>query len=74
MPSLELNNDEVEILAEYLQRVLSDLSVEISATDRQTYREEIKAERRLLQHVVEQLAYLKHTGPSATPRAPHHSE
>ena len=74
MPSLELSNDELEILEEYLKRVLSDLSVEIADTDRQSYREEIKAERRLLQQVVEQLTYLKHTGPSATPQAPHPSE
>lgn len=55
MSSLELNHEQQGILKEYLQRVLSDLSVEIAGTDRQQYREEIKAERRLLQEIVEQL-------------------
>jgi len=36
-------------------RVLSDLSVEIAGTDRKDYRDEIKAERALLQEIQEQL-------------------
>jgi hypothetical protein len=59
MPSLHLTSEELAILDEYLQRVLSDLSVEIAGTDRKTYREEIKAERRLLQHIADQLTELK---------------
>ncbi len=55
MSSLELNHEQQDILKEYLERVLSDLSVEIAGTDRKQYRDEIKAERRLLQEIMEQL-------------------
>ena len=43
------------MLSEYLRNTISDLSVEIAGTDRHDYREEIKAERRLLQEVMHQL-------------------
>lgn len=55
MPALQLTKDHVAVLSEYLRRTLSDLSVEIAGTDRQDYREEIKAERRLLREVMHQL-------------------
>ncbi len=55
MPRIDLSNDHAAILKEYLERVLSDLSVEIAGTDRRDYREEIKAERVLLHEIVEQL-------------------
>lgn len=52
MAALNLNDNQTTILREYLERVLSDLSVEIAGTDRYDYREEIKAERALLQEVL----------------------
>lgn len=56
MPSIELEGEQLEILEEYLQRILSDLSVEIAGTDRQQYREEIKYERRVLEGVLRRLS------------------
>lgn len=56
MIPLALSRDQAAILKEYLERVLSDLSVEIAGTDRLEYRQEIKEERRLLQGVLAQLA------------------
>jgi|GEM_PF-6241365 len=55
MPALHLTKDHVAVLSEYLRNTISDLSVEIAGTDRHDYREEIKAERRLLQEVMHQL-------------------
>lgn len=55
MQSLHLSTEQAHILEEYLRRVLSDLSVEIADTDRKDYRDEIKAERRLLEQILAQL-------------------
>ncbi len=65
MPSLELSNDQAALLKEYLERDLSDLSVEIAGTDKRAYREQIKAERQMLRAVFEQLAALVPSEPSA---------
>lgn len=56
MTTIELNEAQSSILKEYLDRVLSDLSVEIAGTDRYDYRAEIKAERVLLREIVAMLA------------------
>jgi hypothetical protein len=58
MASLDLTAKETELLTGYMERVLSDLSVEISGTDKKDYREEIKAERAVLQSVFEKLKAL----------------
>ena len=55
MTSLHLSTEQARILEEYLRRVLSDLGVEIADTDRKDYRDEIKAERRLLEQILAQL-------------------
>lgn len=56
MPSLELNDRQSTVLKDYLQTALSDLSMEIAATDERAYRERIKAERDMLKEIFEQLA------------------
>lgn len=55
MPAIELNDEQTELLREYLRRLLSDLSVEIAGTDRKAYREEIKAERNVLREIADVL-------------------
>ena len=49
--NLELNDQELLILNETLQRFLSDLSYEISNTDLQNYREQLKARRIVLEKI-----------------------
>ena len=51
MINLELNDQELLILNETLQRFLSDLSYEISNTDLQNYREQLKARRIVLEKI-----------------------
>lgn len=63
MPRLDLSHTHAAILCEYLKRELSDLSVEIAGTDRKNYRDEIKAERRLLRDVLEKLERLDEDAP-----------
>ena len=58
MASLDLTGAQAALLHEYLERVLSDLSVEIAGTDRRDYREEIKAEREVLLAIQKKIALL----------------
>ncbi len=51
MINLELNDQELLILNETLQNYLSDLSYEISNTDLQNYREQLKARRVVLEKI-----------------------
>jgi hypothetical protein len=55
MRTIELNDQQANILRESLEHILSDMSVEIAGTDRKDYREEIKAERKLLRTILAQL-------------------
>ena len=55
MPLLDLNPIQAAVLKEYLERALSELSVEIAGTDRQSYLDEIKAERKELRDILNQL-------------------
>jgi hypothetical protein len=55
MPSIELSDDHATILKNCLERVVSDMSMEIAATDRQDYRDGLKHERNALRRVLEQL-------------------
>lgn len=49
--NLELNDQESLILTETLQSFLSDLSYEISNTDLQDYRDQLKARRVVLEKI-----------------------
>jgi len=51
MINIELNDQELLILNETLQNYLSDLSYEISNTDLQNYREQLKARRVVLEKI-----------------------
>ena len=51
MINLELNDQELLILKETLQSFLSDLSYEISNTDLQDYRKQLKARRVVLEKI-----------------------
>ena len=51
MINLQLNDQESLILTETLQSFLSDLSYEISNTDLQDYREQLKARRIVLEKI-----------------------
>lgn len=64
MYSLDLNREQAAILRRYLKSALSDLSVEIAGTDRYEYREEIKAERELLEQVMAKLERVAGLGVS----------
>lgn len=55
MPSLELSDDQTVVLRDQLERVVSELSEEIGATDGREYRERIKARRRALQEILQKL-------------------
>ncbi|MBT8125732.1 MAG: hypothetical protein KJO81_12965 [Gammaproteobacteria bacterium] len=55
MINLELNDQELLILSETLQNYLSDLSYEISNTDLQNYREQLKARRVVLEKIKDAL-------------------
>jgi hypothetical protein len=59
MQSLELSPDHAAVLKICLERTLSDLSMEIAATDGRDFREHLKAERRLLAETLEQLTALR---------------
>lgn len=51
MINLELNDQELLILKETLHSFLSDLSYEISNTDLQDYRKQLKARRVVLEKI-----------------------
>ena len=55
MINLELNDQESLILVETLRSFLSDLSYEISNTDLQDYREQLKARRVVLEKIKNEL-------------------
>ena len=52
---LSLSYEEKVILADVLQTVLSDLRMEIGRTDRQDFREMLRARKRVLAKVLEAL-------------------
>ena len=51
MAQLDLDDQESKILYETLQSYLSDLSYEISNTDSQDFREQLKARRAVLEKI-----------------------
>ena len=55
MARLELDPREVELLSAVIDSTLSDLSFEISSTDRLDYREKLKERRRALRHIAHKL-------------------
>jgi len=55
MLQLELTAEEAELLREIAEEWLSDLRVEISATDRVTYRQGLKKKAALLRGIVDRL-------------------
>jgi hypothetical protein len=55
MIHLDLDEQEKQILDETLQSYLSDLSYEIADTDKQDFREMLKARRAVLQKIKETL-------------------
>ena len=55
MISLDLNSDEQQILVEVLENYISDLTMEISDTDRLEFREMLKSKRRAVVKVINAL-------------------
>jgi predicted RNA binding protein with dsRBD fold (UPF0201 family) len=55
MVHLELTPEEAEVLAEALTSYLSDLRMEIADTDRMDFREGLKANKEVLNRIVEAL-------------------
>ena len=52
---ININDAEAEILMEVLESYLSDLSMEIRATDKLEFREALKAKRISLQRILEEI-------------------
>jgi hypothetical protein len=65
MVQLSLSEEEQQVLVEILDEVLSDLRMEISATDRMAYRETMKQRENVLRHVLETLRGARQTAPAA---------
>jgi hypothetical protein len=59
MIHLDLNLEERQILLEVLECYISDLTMEISGTDRLEFREMLKARRRTVIKVIESLKTVK---------------
>jgi len=55
MPTLDLTPAESERLREVLESYLSDLRVQISATDLKDFRDELRETRTILEEIVERL-------------------
>ena len=55
MSQLELGPEEVEVLRQVLDTYLSDLRMEIAATDRMEFRDELKRQEAVLRQVLERL-------------------
>ena len=55
MAQLSLENEEQKTLNEVLKAVISDLSMEISHTDQQDYRDVLKKKKQTLSGIVEKL-------------------
>ncbi|HOO47069.1 MAG TPA: hypothetical protein PLM29_12610 [Deltaproteobacteria bacterium] len=55
MVQLNLSSEEQETLIEVLNDCISDLRMEIADTDKQDFREEIKARKEVLKKVVDAL-------------------
>lgn len=55
MPQLNIENEERETLTEVLETEISDLSMEISHTDQQDYRDALKKKKQTLSTIVEKL-------------------
>lgn len=55
MIQLDLNQQDAEVLADTLENYLSDLRMEISATDLQDYREGLKSRKDVLVKVLDEL-------------------
>jgi len=60
MVHLDLDSKDSEILASVIHAALSDLSYEISNTDRQDYRDKLKERRVVLQGVARALTEARH--------------
>ena len=54
--SLELNDEQRDVLAEVLGRVLGDMSHEIADTDLSSFKEQLKARRDALKAIADQLS------------------
>ncbi len=55
MIKCDLSPDEINILKEILESEISDLSMEISHTDRKDFRETLKTHRKVLQKLLSAL-------------------
>ena len=56
MTSLELTQQQAEILRQVLETYVSDLSMEIADTDRQDFREGLKAKQSILKELIKRLS------------------
>lgn len=55
MPRIELTQSEADTLRQVLESYLSDLRVQISATDLKDFRDELRETRKVLEDIVERL-------------------
>jgi hypothetical protein len=56
MVTLQLSTEEADVLASMLKYELSDLRLEISATDRKEWRDEMKQREHFINQLIGQLA------------------
>jgi hypothetical protein len=59
---ITMNNDDAKILAEVLESNISELSGEISDTDRFEFREGLKSKRMVLQRILSEIEKQKSNG------------
>jgi hypothetical protein len=53
--TIKLSDSETEILSEVLESYLSDMSMEISDTDKMDYREKLKARRTVIRKILKEI-------------------
>ncbi|CAN5319739.1 hypothetical protein BH24PSE2_BH24PSE2_00720 [soil metagenome] len=56
MPSLELTEDERDVLKNALESYVKDLGFEISNTERRSFRDPLKSKREVLLKIIEKLS------------------
>jgi hypothetical protein len=56
MTTLELTQEEAEILRRVLETYVSDLRMEVADTDRQEFRERLKAKESILKELIQRLS------------------
>ena len=59
---LKINTEDAKILSDVLENNISDLSVEISDTDRLEFRDSLKSKRMVLQRILAEIKKQENSG------------